>query len=133
MVYLANQNDLSKAVANLQKNITLLRIKNIIYGQDQIDKGFGDPKKDPAVPDIIIEPLSGTIYTTAKKTAEHGGNAETDRHVACFFHSPKLEEKTFDERVSTTGVAPVILKALGIDVIKLQSKAVLLPGFSPKS
>jgi hypothetical protein len=110
--------------------MTTLRIQEIIYGQDQINKGFGDPKKDAAVPDIIIQPIPGTIYTTSsKKVAEHGGGTQDDRHVACFAHNPQLKKQTFDHHVDTTDVAPSILKALGMDPEKLQGKARQLPGF----
>jgi arylsulfatase A-like enzyme len=65
-------------------------------------------------------PTLGTIYTTSKsKIAEHGGGSDDDRHVACFFSHPKLEKKSISGSVSTTQVAPTVLKALGIDPQKL--------------
>lgn len=78
--------------------------------------GFGDPLKDPAIPDIIVQPMLGVIYTTStKKIAEHGGFSREDQHVACFVSSPRLKKKKFSKLVSTKQVAPTILKALGLD------------------
>jgi arylsulfatase A-like enzyme len=121
LVFLEKRSDLAAAVANLQKNKDNLRIDDIIYGQRQIDLGFGDATKDPAVPDICVQPVQGTIYTTSKsKIAEHGGGAENDRHVALFASNPKFDKKTFGQRVYTTQVAPTILKALGLEPNKLE-------------
>jgi hypothetical protein len=134
LIFLENRADLDKAVANLNAHKSDLRIDQIIYGQQQIDLGFGDATKDSAVPDIIVQPILGTIYTTSKsKIAEHGGNSENDRHVACFAHNPKLQKHTIDRRVETTQVAPTILKALGFDPQKLrgveEENTKPLPGF----
>ena len=121
LVFLENRADLDKAVANLEAHKTDLRIDQLIYGQEQIDLGFGDATKDPAVPDIIVQPIKGTIYTTSKsKIAEHGGDSTDDRLVACFAHNPKLHPQTYNGQVYTTQVAPTILKALGLDPQKLQ-------------
>ena len=134
LIFLEDRTDLNKAVANLNAHKSDLRIDQIIYGQQQIDLGFGDATKDSAVPDIIVQPLLGTIYTTSKsKIAEHGGNSENDRHIACFAHNPKLDKHTIDEQVFTTQVAPTILKVLGFDPQKLhgvkKENTQPLPGF----
>jgi len=115
LVFLTHHSDLNTAVANLKNHMSDLRIGEIIFGQEQIDLGFGDPTKDGSVPDIIVQPVHGTIYTTSKKKiAEHGGGTDDDRHVACFAHNPKLKAKTFPDEMLTTQVAPTILKALGL-------------------
>jgi hypothetical protein len=134
LVFLENRDDLDKAVENLNAHKADLRIDQIIFGDQQVDLGYGDATKDPAVPDIIVQPLKGTIYTTSKaKIAEHGGGTDDDRNVACFAHNPKLTAKTFDEQVFTTQVAPTILMALGLDPQKLEGvraeKTDPLPGF----
>jgi len=73
------------------------------------------------VPDIIVAPTVGTIYTTSKaKIAEHGGISADDRNIACFLSSPKLSKKVVTTRVDTKQIAPVIMKAFGLDPSKLQ-------------
>jgi hypothetical protein len=108
-------------VAGLNKARFDLRIQDIIYGPQLIAEGFGDPTKDPAVPDIIVRLIEGIIYTTSTaKIAEHGGLNEDDRHVACFAHAQHLRPKKFTCSVSTRQVAPTILTVLGLDPNDLQ-------------
>lgn len=120
LIFLKNSADTDAAVANLNKHRVDLAIADIIYGPRLIAEGYGNPATDTAVPNIIIRVVEGVIYTTASKVAEHGGLNEDDRHVACFVSSPKLHAKKYGCRVSTTQVAPTILKALGLDLGKLQ-------------
>lgn len=121
LIFLSKQSDLAAAVANLQAHKAALFIDQIIYGQQLINMGFGNPTIDPAVPDIIIQPQLGVIYTTSKsKIAEHGGGSSDDRHVACFFSNPGLKNTIVSAGGETKQVAPSILNALGIDPNKLQ-------------
>jgi len=116
LIFLKNHADTQTAVRNLSKKRTALRIREIISGDALIAQGFGDPKKDPAVPDIIVAPDVGVIYTTSTaKIAEHGGISDDDRHVACFASNPSLKKTQFTKKVSTKQVAATILSALGLD------------------
>ncbi|POR36760.1 Type I phosphodiesterase/nucleotide pyrophosphatase, partial [Tolypocladium paradoxum] len=122
LLWLDNQNDLSNAVAGLIKNKTLLAISDIIYGNRLVAEGYGNPTTDPAVPDIIIVPEHGVIYTTSSsKKAEHGGFSSDDRNVACFVSSPGLKKQVFTQQVATAQVAPTILQALGLKPAHLVS------------
>ncbi|MCJ1249977.1 hypothetical protein MMC30_007203 [Trapelia coarctata] len=121
LLWLANHGDTEKAVANLKKNAHALEIKDIIYGERLQDYGFGNPLTDPAVPDIIVNPHTGIIYTNSnKKISEHGGLHNDDRDVACFASNPALKQRKISTRTSTKQVAVTILKALGLDEEKLQ-------------
>lgn len=121
LIFLENSADTDTAVAGLNKARFDLRIADIIYGPRLIAEGFGDPTKDPAVPNIIVRPIEGIIYTTSTaKIAEHGGLNEDDRHVACFAHAQHLRPKTFTCPVSTRQVGPTILKVLGLKTGDLQ-------------
>lgn len=116
LVFLKNQGDLKTAVDNLNGKRDVLKIQDIISGDRLTYLGYGDPKTDPAVPDIIIRPELGIIYTTStSKIAEHGGLSDNDRNVACFVSATNLQKKVYDHRVSTAQVAPTILQALGFD------------------
>jgi hypothetical protein len=133
-VFLNHSSDTAAVVGDLNSNKAALKISEIIYGSALISQGFGDPSKDPAVPDIIIRPEPGTCYYTGKsKTAEHGGLSDDDRHVACFVSNPSLKKEVFTCGVSTKQVAPTILQALGIDPKSLKGVVAegteILPGF----
>jgi arylsulfatase A-like enzyme len=82
---------------------------------------FGNPALG-RTPDLIIQPIAGTIYSkSSAKIAEHGGFAEDDTHVLLVVSNPKLERKVVDERVDNKQVAPTILKALGLEPEKLEA------------
>ncbi|KAH7416639.1 type I phosphodiesterase/nucleotide pyrophosphatase [Cadophora sp. MPI-SDFR-AT-0126] len=134
LIFLQNHADTDAAVDNLNRNRNTLKIADIISGDRLTYLGYGDPKTDPAVPDIIVRPDTGIIYTTSKsKIAEHGGLSDDDRKVACFVSNPGLKKTVYDHRVSTAQVAPTILEALGLDAQALQGvvaeKTRLLDGF----
>lgn len=121
LIWLKNQKDTATAVNNLNADRAPLEIIDIISGAQLTAQGFGNPATDPAVPDIIVSPQNGVIYTTSKKKiAEHGGLHDDDRHVACIVSNPKLKKTQYQQRVSTKQVAPTILTALGLDVGSLQ-------------
>jgi len=121
LVFLTNHADTDAAVDNLNGKRDELKIADIISGERLTYLGYGDPLTDPAVPDIIIRPEQGIIYTTSTaKIAEHGGLSDDDRKVACFFSNPSLKYTKYDHKVSTAQVAPTILKALGLDPSALE-------------
>jgi predicted AlkP superfamily pyrophosphatase or phosphodiesterase len=68
------------------------------------------------VPDIIVQPHAGIIYTTSTaKIAKHGGLSDDDCQVACFASATNLQKTVFDHQVHTNQFAPTILQALGLD------------------
>ena len=106
-----------------------------IYVTHNRNTDFGSPINNPFVPDIIVQPDLGIIYTTSKKKVEeHGGLSADDRNVACFVSSPRIRTaQKFTQRVFTTQIAPLILEALGIDSGELEGVRAegtrILPGF----
>ncbi|CZR56259.1 uncharacterized protein PAC_06147 [Phialocephala subalpina] len=138
LVFLADARDTDAAVDNLNGQRDTLKIADIISGERLIYEGYGsypspkpyhsnanihpgDPAKDPAVPNIIIKPELGIIYTTSTaKIAEHGGLSDDDRKVACFASASNLQKTVYDHKVYTKEFAPTILKALGLDPMALQ-------------
>lgn len=84
-----------------------------VYSGEALEEEFGDPERDPRAPDLIVQPVPGTIYSKSKKKiAEHGGFAPDDTHVALLLSNPRLEPATVDVPVTNRQVAPTILAAL---------------------
>lgn len=134
LFFLENHSDAEAAVNALNRQRNELKIADIISGDRLTSLGYGDPTKDPAVPDFIVRPELGIIYTTSTtKIAEHGGLSDDDRKVACFVSSPALKKTVYPHQVSTRQVAPTILKALGLDPNSLKGVVAegtnLLDGF----
>lgn len=135
LLFLNKSTDTQTAAKNLQTGAARGQIASIFYGSNLTASGYGDPAKDPAVPDIIVQPNLGVIYTNSKsKIAEHGGLSSEDRKVACLVSNPKLQKRQFSQRVYTTQVGPTIVQGLGFNPQELQGAKIegtkVLPGFS---
>jgi hypothetical protein len=78
---------------------------------------FGVSPDDARVPDIVLRPIPGTVYTTSgSKIADHGGFGEDDVHVALLVWDPSTFGqlgRTIDVPVETRQIACTILRALG--------------------
>jgi arylsulfatase A-like enzyme len=134
--WLGNQEQVDQAVSILQADLAgpnRARIQTI-YSGEELERLFGDPRNG-RTPDIIIQPIPGTIYSgSANKIAEHGGFAENDRHVLLVVSNPSLEPRTIASPVTNMQVAPTILSALGLDPRELQAVrregTTVLPGLA---
>jgi hypothetical protein len=81
---------------------------------------FGDPARDPHTPDVIVQPIKGTIYSLSKKKdAEHGGFADDDSHVGLLVSNPSLHAAIVEDVVRTKQVAPTILDVLDLPTCAL--------------
>jgi hypothetical protein len=123
LIWLANRAQVGTALAVLESDRTHgnhARIEKIFSG-DELEDKFGNPALG-RTPDIIIQPIPGTIYSKSKaKIAEHGGLADDDTHVLLVVSNPKLERKVVDDLVENKQVAPTILRALGLEPEKLEA------------
>jgi hypothetical protein len=133
--------DTAKGVAALENSISHGNPANIqtILSGPTLQAQFGNPATDPRTPDIIIQPIPGTIYSHSKaKVMEHGGFAEDDTHVALLtVNGPNIVNNTpvgttITQPVRTYQVAPTILSDLGLNTKKLDSVRIegvqVLPG-----
>jgi hypothetical protein len=76
----------------------------------------GDPIAAARAPNAFVQPNAGVIYSgSKKKIAEHGGGTLDDTHVALIVSGPGLHRGTIADRVSTTQVAPTILRSLDLE------------------
>jgi NACalpha-BTF3-like transcription factor len=132
LVWLNDNSKAGEVVQALEAKKADLAIADVISGE-ALAENYADPAKDPRAPDIIVLPEVGVIYTkpTATKLAEHGGGAPDDRHVALLVSNPSIKAAQVDEAVSTTQVAPSIVKALGLKPESLEAvgeeKTAVLP------
>jgi hypothetical protein len=128
----SDQANAQAAIAYLNANAPALFIEEVLGG-DELKLKFNDPKNDSRTPDIIVQPIYGTVYTTStKKNAEHGGFSFGDTNVGLIVSNPRLPAVTLKTPVATSQVAPTILRALEIEPKALQSVRVeltkVLPG-----
>lgn len=146
LLWLKDQGQTAAAVAALKADqgaTNTAHIQYILSGKSLIQK-FDNPLTDPRTPDIAIQPIPGTIYSTSNaKVEEHGGFSADDTHVAMIVYNGAARHGNGSGRrqargtvitqpVSTTQVAPTTLAALGLnyrllDGVKVQHTSVL-PG-----
>jgi hypothetical protein len=121
LIWLQDQSQTAAVAAYLNANAQALFIEEVLAG-NELDLKFNDPVKDPATPDIIVQPIYGTIYTgSSKKNAEHGGFSYGDTNVGLIVSNPTIQAHVVKTPVATSQVAPSILKALGLDPAALQA------------
>jgi arylsulfatase A-like enzyme len=102
-------------------------------GGAELTLKFNDPARDSRTPDVIVQPVYGTVYTTSTaKNSEHGGFSFGDTNVGLIVSNPGLSASVVKTPVATSQVAPSILHALGLDPQNLKAvrveKTDLLPG-----
>ena len=133
LIWLKDQTRTNDVVAALRTQQDKARIAQIFSGES-LKLRFNDPLVDPRVPDIIVQPILGTLYVDSPNgfIAEHGGMMDSDIHVALLLSMPAFDGRIIKSSVQTTQVAPTILKALGLDPNALKSvrveKTSPLPG-----
>lgn len=132
LIWLGDQSQTKAAIDYLNTNAKALFIEEVLGG-DEIKLKFNDPAHDSRTPDIMVQPIYGTIYTTSsKKNAEHGGFSFGDTNVGLIVSYPRIDGTVIKTPVTTAQVAPTILRALDIDPEALHSVEVehtrVLPG-----
>jgi predicted AlkP superfamily pyrophosphatase or phosphodiesterase len=128
LLWLTNHADTAAAVSALRNPAFNVRIDKIYADVPGADAPVKDVWGDPAdgrVPDIIIQPLHGTIYSgSKKKLSEHGGftgttptiaNEDDNTHTVLVVSNPHLAPGVVKTATSNMQIAPTILKALGLD------------------
>jgi hypothetical protein len=115
LIWLPDQSQSAEVATYLNKNAGALFIEEVLAGEE-LKLKFRDPLNDSRTPDILVQPVYGTIYTTSsKKNAEHGGFSFGDTHVGLIVSNPALEPRVVKSPVATSQVAPSILQALGLE------------------
>jgi len=132
LLWLPDQSQVPAVAAYLNANASALFIDEVLAG-NEIKLKFNDPNHDSRTPDILVQPIYGTIYTgSTKKNAEHGGFSFGDTNVGLIVSNPSLKAEVLKTPVATSQVAVTILQALGLDPNALKAvqveKTVELPG-----
>src|SRR5258708_15587346 len=111
LIWLQDQSKTQAAIDYLNKNAKALFIEEVLGG-DELKLKFNDPATDSRTPDIIVQPIYGTVYTgSGKKNAEHGGFSFGDTNVGLIVSHPRLPGVVLKTPVVTSQVAPTILQA----------------------
>jgi arylsulfatase A-like enzyme len=129
LVWLKDQSQTAAAVQALNADKNGPNTANIDYvlSGPALASQFNSPLQDPRTPDLIVQPMVGTIYShSTAKVMEHGGFAPDDTHVAMLVvKGANIGDTPIGNTVSTPvrtyQVAPTILADLGLNTNKLDS------------
>ncbi len=122
LIWLPDQSKTRLVTGYLNQNAPALYIDEVMAGEE-LKLKFRDPLHDSRTPDIIVQPVYGTIYTGASKNkvAEHGGFSFGDTNVGLIVSNPSLERRLVKTPVLSSQVAATILQSLGISPSELQA------------
>ena len=122
LIWLPDQSKTKLVADYLNQNAKALFIDEVMAGEE-LKLRFRDPLKDSRTPDIIVQPIYGTVYTgaTKNKVAEHGGFSFGDTNVGLIVSNPSLVPHVVKTPVLTSQVAATILRSLGVDPGELES------------
>jgi hypothetical protein len=121
LLWLTDPTKVASSVATLQKNEAVFGGGEIFWGNG-LQSIIGNPRVDSRVPDIVVAPNVGVVYTGGtKKVAEHGGFAFDDRNVMMLVSNDRIVPSVVNSEVETRQIAPTILKLLGLDPDALQA------------
>ena len=121
LIWLQDQSQTGAVADYLNANAKALFIDEVMAGSE-INLKFNSPLTDNATPDVIVQPIYGTVYThSGAKNAEHGGFSFGDTNVGLIVSNPALHSRVVKTPVATSQVAASLLKALGLDPGELQA------------
>ena len=104
-----------------------------IYFGEKLRLIMNTAKEDSRMPDVILEPQAGVVWTTGGKWPEAlGGFSDDENHVAMMISGRQLTGRVDKTPVPTGQVAPLIMRILGMEKFGLdalhQEHVPALPG-----
>ena len=94
-----------------------------IYSGARLALTLNPAAKDSRMPDIILQPELGVLWGTPgdKALAGYGGMLDEDTHVALLVSGAQLTGRSDPTWVPATQLAPLLLRALGMEKFDLQA------------
>ena len=133
MIWLTDPARTDTAVKALGDQAAALGIRDF-YSGARLALTLTSPAKDKRMPDIILQPELGVLWggTYSTAIASYGGMSDEDTHVALLVSGAQLTGRVDPTWVPTTQLAPLLLRALGMEKFDLdalhQEHSPALPG-----
>jgi hypothetical protein len=133
MIWLNDSAKTDTVVKALGNRANTLGIQDI-YSGARLALTLRSPMKDSRMPDIILQPELGVLWGKAfdAALAGFGGMSDEDTHVALMVSGSQLTGRSDPTWVPTTQLAPLLLRALGMEKFDLdalhQEHTPALPG-----
>ena len=120
MVWLRDPTKAALAAKALSDAAVGLGIQDI-YSGARLGLTLNSPAKDSRMPDIVLQPRAGVVWTSEgdRSLMFHGGMLDEDTHVALVISGAQLTGRSDPTYVPTTQLAPLLLRALGMEKFDL--------------
>ena len=93
-----------------------------IYSGEKLKLLMNTSAEDSRMPDLILEPQAGVVWSKDGQWPEHlGGFSDDENHVAMLISGRQLTGRLDKTPVPTGQVAPLILRILGMEKLDLQA------------
>jgi hypothetical protein len=122
MIWLHNPGLTATVVKAYSDHAAELGIQEI-YSGARLALTLNSPKTDSRVPDIILEASPGVIWGSEgrRHLVTNGGDSDLDTHVALLVSGAQLTGRRDPTYVPTNQIAPLLLRALGMEKFDLQA------------
>lgn len=133
MVWLRDSQSTERVAKALSDDSARLGVQDIYYGA-RLALTLNTPATDSRMPDVILQPHAGVSWALQNEhdLMFHGGMLDQDTHVALMISGAQLTGRTDPTYVPTTQLAPLLLRALGMEKFDLralhQEHSPALPG-----
>lgn len=119
MMWLSERAETKEVAKAFSDRAQALGIERVITGQE-LALTLNAPQKDTRMPDIVLEPQPGVLWGP-EELAGYGGTRDEDTHVALLISGAQLPGRFDPTLVPTTQLAPLLLRALGMEKFDLQA------------
>ena len=122
MIWLASETKADRLVKALAEDAIALNIQDIYHGA-RLALTLNTPSSDSRMPDIILQARADVSWASPGEPALmfHGGMLDQDTHVALMVSGNQLTGRTDPTYVPTTQLAPLLLRALGMEKFDLRA------------
>lgn len=122
MIWLRDKQTTERIAKVLGDDSVKLGIQDIYYGA-RLALTLNSPATDSRMPDIILQPRAGVSWAQPGERALmfHGGMLDQDTHVALMISGVQLTGRADLTYVPTTQLAPLLLRALGMEKFDLRA------------
>jgi hypothetical protein len=119
MMWLSDQSkaqEVAKAFSDHAQSLGIQRVITV----PALALTLNSPAKDSRMPDVVLVPQPGVLWG-GNELAGYGGMNDEDTHVALLISGAQLPGRFDPTLVPTTQLAPMLLRALGMEKFDLQA------------
>jgi hypothetical protein len=120
MVWL-NDRSQTRAVAEAySRSASRLGIRAVVC-EERLSLTLNAPETDSRMPDILLEAQPGVVWSGPEAMEGYGGTSDDATHVPLLVSGVQLTARKDPTLVPTTQIAPLLLRALGLEKFDLEA------------